>query len=415
MAQASARRVALAALSTWRTKEQFADAVIGHALANSELRTADRAFALELFYGVLRNLALLDFWIVQVRSRRIDVDLRDVLRLGLYQLLIANMPAHAAVYETVALAPKRQRPIVNALLRSASRNQKELIGKREALPLDLRTSHPKFLIERWQKAFGKEATEKLCTWNNTPPPIYARINQLKINYQGFLERYRAAKPLPEFTNLVEIPSPGRALAAGDCYVQDPSTVLACEVLQPQPGEKILDACAAPGGKTSYLAELMQNQGLLVACDRDPQRLQLLGENLNRLGVAISKIVSQDWTKSPISSEIKDSALFDRILVDAPCSNTGVMRRRVDVRWRLRPADFPKMQQRQLQIVRAVVPFLKPGGILVYSTCSLEREENEEVVQALLRESILQLEEERRCFPFVDHFDAAFVARFRRKV
>ena len=416
MAQTSARRVALAALRTWRTRKQFADAIIAHALAIGELRTPDRAFALELFYGVLRNLALLDFWIAQLRSRRVEVELRDVLRLGLYQLLIADTPAHAAVYETVALAPKRQRSIVNALLRSASRNQKELTEKGKALPLEVRTSHPKFLIERWQKAFGKEATEKLCVWNNTPPPIYARINQLKIDRQSFLERYRTAKPLLKITNLVELPSSGSALAAGDCYVQDPSTALACELLQPQPREKILDACAAPGGKTSYLAELMQNQGSLFACDRDPQRAQLLGENLNRLGVAISKIVRQDWTKPPISSEIKGSAPFDRILVDAPCSNTGVMRRRVDVRWRTRPTDFQKMQQRQLQIVRAVIPVLKPGGILVYSTCSLEREENEEVVQALLREmSILRLEEERECLPFVDHFDGAFVARFRKEV
>ena len=416
MAETSARRVALAALRTWRTKKQFADAIIAHALANGELRTIDRAFALELFYGVLRNLVLLDFWIAQLRNRRVDVDLRDVLRLGLYQLLIADTPAHAAVYETVALAPKRQRSIVNALLRSASRNQKELTEKGKARPLDVRTSHPKFLIERWQKAFGKEATEELCIWNNTPPPVYARINQLKIDRQSFLERYRAAKPLPKFRDFVELSSPGTALAAGDCYIQDPSTVLACKLLQPQPGENILDACAAPGGKTSYLAELMQNQGSLVSCDRDPQRLQLLGENLNRLGVGISKTVRQDWTKSPICSEIKGAAPFDRILVDAPCSNTGVMRRRVDVRWRLRPTDFHKMQQRQLQIVRAVVPLLKPGGILVYGTCSLEREENEEVVEVLLHEmALLHQEEERQSLPFVDHFDGAFAARFRRKV
>ena len=412
MAPTSARRVALAALRTWRTTRQFADAIVANALDKSPLQSADRAFAFELFYGVLRNLTLLDFWIANLRRARVDVDLRDLLRLGLYQLFIAKTPEHAAVYETVELAPKRQRAIVNALLRSAARTGPELRRKAKTQPLEIRTSHPKFLIERWAKAFGKKATEALCDWNNRPPPIYARINQLKTDLPTFLERYRTARTLPNVSNFVELPSPANALESGDCYVQDPSTLIPCEMLQPQAGEKILDACAAPGGKTSYLAELMEDRGLVVACDREQERLALLDENLQRLGVHIARIVCQDWTKPPASNEIL--ARFDRILVDAPCSNTGVMRRRVDVRWRLTPSDFFRMQARQIEIVRAVVPLLKPGGILVYSTCSLEREENEDVVRALLRAmSILQLEEERRSLPFSDHFDGAFAARFRR--
>ena len=152
--------------------------------------------------------------------------------------------------------------------------------------------------------------------------------------------------------------------------------------------------------------------LIVACDRERDRLHLLEENLSRLGVRIGKIIRQDWTMSPVTKEIK--APFDRILIDAPCTNTGVMRRRVDVRWRLKPADFVRMQRRQIEMVRAVLPLLKPNGILVYSTCSLEREENENVVQELLGQvSTLQLEEQRRSVPFVDHFDGAFAARFRR--
>ena len=414
MAHASARRVALAALRTWRTKRQFADTIIAESLANSRLRAGDRAFAFELFYGVLRNLTLLDFWIAQLRRPRVDVDLSDLLRLGLYQLFVTKTPEHAAVYETVELAPKRQRSVVNALLRAATRNRKELSEKAEAQPLKVRTSHPRFLIERWLKTYGKETTEKLCAWNNTPPPIYARINELKIDRGSFLKRYPHARTLPHIANFVELPSPQSAVDAGDCYVQDPSTAIGCELLQPQPGEKILDACAAPGGKTSYVAELMQNRGVIVACDRDRDRLQLLRENLSRLSVRIARIVRQDWSDPRISQEIQSEAPFDRILVDAPCSNTGVMRRRVDVRWRLRPADFLRMQKRQLEIVRGVLQLLKPNGTLVYSTCSLECEENEDVVRTLLREmSILTLEEQRRSLPFADHFDGAFVTRFRR--
>jgi 16S rRNA (cytosine967-C5)-methyltransferase len=410
--QTSARRVALAALKTWRKKTEFADTIISNLLSNAALESADRAFAVELFYGTLRNLTLLDFWIGELRSARVDVDLRDLLRLGLYQLFLANTPEHAAVYETVALAPKRRRPIVNGVLRSAIRRQ-ELRDVVNSQPLDVRFSHPKFLIERWNEQFGEIDAKALCEWNNRPPPIYARINQLTIDRQGFLERYRDAHSLPHVSNFVDLPSPAEALNRGDCYVQDPSTAIACELSQPQAGEKILDACAAPGGKTAYLAELMENNGLIVACDRDPDRLRLLEENVKRLGVGIVKSVRHDWTKDQIPSAIRADAPFDRVLIDAPCSNTGVMRRRVDVRWRLKPSDFARMRARQIQIVGAVLPLLKPKGTLVYSTCSLEREENEEVVRNLVEKmSILQLEEERWSLPFRENFDGAFATRFR---
>ncbi|HJX97732.1 MAG TPA: 16S rRNA (cytosine(967)-C(5))-methyltransferase RsmB [Chthoniobacterales bacterium] len=414
MAQTSARGVALAALRSWRNKNLFADAVISQALAKASLSSADRAFALELFYGVLRNLTLLDFWIRNLRPTRVEVDLRDVLRLGLYQLFVIGTAEHAAVNETVGLVPKAQRAIVNAILRSAVRERPTLRDQANAQPLEIRTSHPKFLIERWQKQFGAKATQTLCEWNNQPPLIYARINQLKIDRQTFLERYRDARPVANTSNFVELPSPSAALAAGNCYVQDPSTAIACDLLAPQPGEKILDACAAPGGKTSYLAEPMQNRGLILACDRDPDRLRLLDENLTRLAVQIAKIVQQDWTTNSIVPEILSAAPFDRILVDAPCSNTGVMRRRVDVRWRLKPTDFARMQVRQIEIVRAITPLLKKDGVIVYSTCSLEREENEEVVRELADSmSILRLEEEKFSLPFRDNFDGAYAAKMRR--
>lgn len=414
MAQTSARRVALVALRTWRKKENFADAIISKLLSEASLASPDRAFAVELFYGVLRNRTLLDFWVGELRLARIGLDLRELLRLGLYQIFITKTSAHAAVYETVALAPKRLRPIANAILRSATRRRRELQNKAKSQPFDVRYSHPKFLIDRWKKEFGDEATKALCQWNNQPPPIYARINGLKIDRQAFLERYRKARSVPNVSNFVELPSPTEALNQGDCYVQDPSTAIACELLQPKPGEYTLDACAAPGGKTSYLAELMGNQGLIVACDRDPARLQLLIHNLARLDVRIATIAEHDWTRDRIPEEIRSAAPFGRILIDVPCSNTGVMRRRVDARWRLQPADFLRMQARQVEIARAVLPLLKPGGILVYSTCSLEREENEHVVKQLLEKMpISKLEEERRSFPFRDRVDGAYAARLRR--
>jgi 16S rRNA (cytosine967-C5)-methyltransferase len=412
--QTSARRVALVALKTWRTKTEFADDIVSRLLSGAALESTDRAFAFELFYGTLRNLTLLDFWIRELRSVRVDVDLRDLLRLGLYQLFLAKTPEHAAVYETVAVAPKAKRPVVNAILRSAIRRRQDLADKANSQPLNVRFSHPQFLIDRWTEQSGEKAAKDLCEWNNLPPPIYARINQLKIDRKDFLERYRDARSQPDVSNFVDLPSPAAALNQGDCYIQDPSTAIACELLQAKPGERILDACAAPGGKTGYLAEMMANNGLIVACDRDPDRLHRLEENLHRLGVAIAKLIRHNWTADQIPNAIRFEAPFDRILIDVPCSNTGVMRRRVDVRWHLKPSHCARMHVRQIEIVRRVLPLLKPNGILVYSTCSLEREENEDVVRHLLETtSILQLEEERRSLPFRENFDGAFAARFRR--
>src|SRR5215510_147671 len=384
MAQRSARQTALAALALWRTEKRFADSIINGLLAKAELIPSDRGFALELFCGVLRNLTLLDFWIGCLRGSRVETDVRDILRLGLYQLFLLKTPQHAAVHETVAIAPPKQRPIVNGVVRAATRQRSDLLARADAQPLFVRTSHPQFLIGRWQQHFGAEHADELCEWNNRPAPIYGRINRLKINPETFLQLYPHSRPLTGIPDFVEFNTlPAAALASGHCYIQDPSTVIACHLLDPRPGEKILDACAAPGGKTSYLAQLMQNRGMIIACDRDPARLQILRDNIARLGATIVHPICQDWIGDGFSKEIALSAPFDRILVDAPCTNTGVIRRRIDARWRLRVEDFSRMPNDQFIITHAVLRLLKPGGVLVYSTCSLEPEENERVVRRLL--------------------------------
>ncbi|HJX26184.1 MAG TPA: RsmB/NOP family class I SAM-dependent RNA methyltransferase, partial [Chthoniobacterales bacterium] len=300
---------------------------------------------------------------------------------------------------------------------TALRSGDELLSQSNAQPLQVRTSHPEFLISRWEKTLGREATEALCAWNNRPPPIYGRINRLRIQLEQFLQIYPESQPISPCSDFVTFNAlPHEALNRGHCYIQDPSTALPCELLDPRPGEKILDACAAPGGKTAYLAEMMQNRGLIVACDRDPKRIDVLQENIARLDVGIIRTVCWDWVRDGVPSEIMSLGLFDRILLDAPCTNTGAMRRRVDVRWRLRPDDFSRMHKQQISILRVVVPLLKQGGILVYSTCSLEPEENEEVVEeALANLSMLRLERQEHCFPFRDSFDGAFAARLTKEV
>ncbi|HYY35098.1 MAG TPA: 16S rRNA (cytosine(967)-C(5))-methyltransferase RsmB [Candidatus Binatia bacterium] len=415
MAWLSARRLALTALRTWRKEKRFADSIVSDFLTKAELTESDRAFAFELFYGVLRNLTLLDFWIGCLRSARLDIDLRDVVRLGLYQLFLLKTAQHAAVHETVDLVPRRQRMIVNGMLRAAIRQQNELLARADAQPLFVRASHPQFLVERWQQHFGIQQAEELCKWNNLPAPIYARINLLRIDQTEFLQLYPESRPLPNHPNFVKVSSlPSAALEQGHCYIQDPSTTIAGQLLDPTPGERILDACAAPGGKTALIAERVKNRAFIAACDRDRLRVRAMHTNFQRLGVHIASVAQCDWLKASRSVFRSADGLFDRVLVDAPCSNTGVMRRRVDVRWRLTPTDFARMHERQIAIVRAVVRLLKPGGVVVYSTCSLEPEENEDVVQQILDSlPALRLAEEKRSLPFRDCFDGAFAAKLVR--
>ncbi len=409
---ASSRSLALDALQRWRRGTEFADRIVGEIFARSGLSSADRAFALELFYGVLRNLSLLDFWIARLRSEPVDDGTRDLLRLGLYQILLIETAAHAAVFETVELTRPRARSLVNAILRRALREKASLTKAAASQPLAVRFSTPEFLVEKWSRQFEAGAVEKLCQWNNEPAPVYARVNQLRMTVADFLARYPGSALAPGSRNFVSLREPAAALAAGDCYIQDPSTALACEMLQPAPGETVLDACAAPGGKAAYLAELMQDQGTLVAVDRDETRLQRVRDNFSRLGVSQARTVCCDWTNEE-SIRAADFAAqsFDRILVDAPCSNTGVMRRRVDVRWRLQPDDFARMPRQQLAILRNVAPLLRPGGSLVYSTCSLEPEENDGVIDTFLRETpAFRLTNRAETLPFRDAVDGAFAAR-----
>jgi 16S rRNA (cytosine967-C5)-methyltransferase len=218
------------------------------------------------------------------------------------------------------------------------------------------------------------------------------------------------------------------------YVQDPSTLLAVSELDPQPGESVLDLCAAPGGKLAYIAQLMRNEGRILACDNNSARLELLKENCARLGItcvetallstlaAPSSVPSAEAMlakedRPPVLRSALDeggSPLFDRILIDAPCSNTGVMRRRVDLRWRLRLEEIHRLQAAQLELLRQAAPRLKPGGTMVYSTCSLEPEENREVIARFLGQAPgFSLERERELLPFTDRVDGAYVARLRK--
>jgi 16S rRNA (cytosine967-C5)-methyltransferase len=407
-----ARKACVSALLEWEKGRTFSDEILHTMFARRALGAMDRAFVMETFFGVLRNLSRLDFLIAQLRDGSIDAETRAILRLGLYQVFHMRTAAHAAVNETVELSA-RARGLVNAVLRRALREQAALDAALAAAPISVRTSHPEFLVERWRREFGEEATNRLCAWDNEPAEVHVRANGLKVTPGELLRAGTDAARTDAHPRMLKVRAlPFSWIAHGLCYVQDPSTLLACDLLAPLAGERVLDACAAPGGKTSYLAELMHNEGRILACDLYESRVARLRENLQRLGVRNTQILVHDCMQAGAPLE---PASFDRILVDAPCSNTGVLRRRVDVRWRLTDEDFLRMPAQQLALVRRTATLLRPGGTLVYSTCSVEAEENDRLVeQAVAAIPGLRFLESRRTLPFVDGVDGAFAAKFTRE-
>ncbi|MCB1203963.1 MAG: 16S rRNA (cytosine(967)-C(5))-methyltransferase RsmB [Verrucomicrobiae bacterium] len=405
--ESPARRCALEALTEWEDTSRFAADILDHLSRRMRLSPQDRGLAQDLLYGVIRNFYLLDELIERFRRGAIKNQTRNLLRLGLYQLFKTDIAEHAAVNETVSLARQHERSLVNAILRSAQREKAALLAEIESWPLEDRCSHPAFLIDRWTAQYGPEATEALCRWNNEPPAVYARLNPLARDREA-LERVRSeiepsllGEAWPDFFRIEGAPN-AEWLRDGFIYVQDPSTSVACRLLDPKPGETILDACAAPGGKSALLAALMGSANNLHVADASESRIHSMRENLERLGIAPASIRQVDWNRS---GEGADLPAFDAILIDAPCSNTGVMRRRVDVRWRLDERDFERQAKPQLALVQSLSRLLKPGGRIVYSTCSIDRVENEDVVAA----SGLKLVETRTTLPWRDGFDGAFAA------
>ena len=365
------------------------------------MSTVDRALVTELFYGVLRHRAALDWRLAACSQRhlaRLAPPTLTLLRLGAYQLLfLSRVPASAAVNETVALTKRLSAPadvgFVNAVLRTLDRRRHELIVP-DLLerPLDHLTaeySHPVWLVRRWLKRFGVQRTLHLCRANNAIPPMTLRVNTLVTTRERLLDVLRQegveAAPCAVSPQGVVIrgtpPTATRAFAQGWYYVQDEAAQLVGLVVAPRPGERVLDACAAPGGKSIHLAELMGDHGEVVAADVKPDRLGLVAENCRRMGIKSVQTAAADLT------QVSDAARlgrFDRILVDAPCTGLGVLRRHPEAKWHKTEGLIARYAVTQRAILDAVAPLLTPGGVLVYSTCSTEREENEEVVTEFLR-------------------------------
>ncbi|OXY80374.1 16S rRNA (cytosine(967)-C(5))-methyltransferase RsmB [Oceanimonas doudoroffii] len=358
-----------------------------------EVAAKDRALLQELCFGTLRWYSRLDAMAKQLLDKPLKGKYQPVhalLLVGLYQLLYTRIPPHAALAETVAACKRLKadpfKGLVNGVLRNVQRQQHELEQKVDALP-QLRQAHPNWLVKRLQQAYA-EQWQDIMAANNCHPPMWIRVNEShhsRDQYAALLAEHGIeAFPDPVAAQALRLARPADVstlpgFAEGHCSVQDAAAQLAAQLLDAQPGELILDACAAPGGKTAHVLERQPALKQLVAIDMDPERLQRVYQNLERIGLEATVLQGDaarpaDWWQGP---------QFDRILLDAPCSATGVIRRHPDIKWLRRPEDIAQLAALQSRILDALWQQLKPGGMLLYATCSILPDENREQIKAFL--------------------------------
>ncbi len=370
----------------------FVDALLDKTHESFDAR--DSAFLRELVYGTLRNRARLDWVLNQFSAQRVektDAWTRNILRLGAYQLLFLDrVPVSAAVNTSVELAKKygKKHGYVNGLLRNLVRKRNSISEPHFEDPakrLAAAYSHPEWLVRRWLNRFGAEQAEILLRENNRPAPLVVRTNTLRTTRDGLKaaladQGVEAVETGMSDTGL-EITSPPaiRTLEAyqqGLFIVQDQAAQLVSRMLSPNPGETVLDACAAPGGKATHLAELMQNRGAIVALENDAIRMSRIDENSRRLGCTIVSLAAGD-------AALYRQGRYDKILIDAPCSGLGVLRRHPDGRWIKSESTIALRAGVQRRIIENCAHLLHPGGALVYATCTTEPEENEDVIDFFL--------------------------------
>jgi len=424
------RQIALQSLLRSQQTHRAVEPILSLEFRSAELSPADTGLCRELVSGGVRWRRLLD-WLIEraTEGREQRPVIREILRLGLYQIFfLSRIPEHAIVDESVRLAKAEnclgQAGFINAMMRRFLREREQItldIADLQKARPALGQSHPDWLYERWEERWGREKTIRLMEWNNQPAPTCARVNRLLTDPGSLAKRWEdegvevspidcdwaATGDLFHLRKHPPLESLG-SFSDGLFYVQDPSTLLSVSLLDPQPGQAVLDLCAAPGGKTCHIAERMKNEGQLNALDIRESRLKLLRENCDRMRVTCATLGQADETTA-------GEAKFDRVLVDVPCTNTGVIRRRLDLRWRLSPSQTKRLADEQLQLLVRAAAHAKPDGQLVYSTCSIEPEENEQLVARFLESNPgWQLAAERSLHPVENHTDGAYAARLTQQ-
>jgi len=399
-----ARHNALKVLNKLDQGDQTLDGILDAITSNtSNLSRRDRALFNALTYGVLRWRGRLDYIISQLSNRslkKIEPSVLNILRLGLFQIIYMDrIPDSATVNTAVELCRRggasRAAGFVNALLRNAAANHTSIVFptlQNDPIAFFSSThSLPAWLARRWLKRYNPETLTTLCNAMNAIPPITIRTNTLKttrheliLSLADDVEHIAAAPDTPDGITLNKLKRAIPDLPAfknGWFQVQDEAAQLVSLLLDPQPGESVLDACAGLGGKTAHLAQLMQNSGRIIAIDRDKRKLQQLVTEMQRLGISIVH-ASHHNLDSPL--EHKPQGDFDRILLDSPCSGLGVLRRNPDIKWKSSEADLKHHTAVQQQLLENLAPRVKPDGLLVYAVCSIEPEENEAVIDPFLK-------------------------------
>jgi 16S rRNA (cytosine967-C5)-methyltransferase len=398
------RKIALSVLNTLDRKRRTLDHIMEQTFAGqSGLIQRDRALLNALVFGTVRWRGYLD-WVIAHYSKtslnKIEAPVLNILRLGLFQVIFLDrIPLSAAVNTSAELAKSYGGRwvvgFVNALLRNAGRNHHNVVfpdsEKTPVAAMAARKAFPAWLIERWLERYGWQETGELCDAINTIPPVTIRANTLKTSrdvlqaaLKNQVARVRTLAYAPDGLafEAPQIPLADlQAFQDGWFQVQDEAAQLVALLLDPRPGDRVLDACAGLGGKTGHMAQLMQNQGLILAVDHQAGKLQRLSGEMQRLGISIVQTHSADLS---LNRQSVDIGVFDRILLDAPCSGLGVMRRNPDIKWVLSKKNLKYYNKRQTKLLENLAPLVKPSGLIVYAVCSMEPEENEMVIQGFTR-------------------------------
>jgi 16S rRNA (cytosine967-C5)-methyltransferase len=404
----------MAFTALWRVeaRESYAEIALDSIFNRHNPADRDKALATEITYGVLRWKLLLDFYLRQVSDRslkKIERKAMLALRIGAYQVMMLDrVPDSAAVNESVSLAPDKARGFVNAVLRSLAARKAGLEIpekiKDDVERLSITWSHPRWMVEQWVERFGYESAEALCVANNERPRLTLRVNTMRTGREAFLRILKKdgveARPgqWSPLAVIIEehVPVPGiPGYDDGLFAVQDEASQLAVLVLAPKPGEIILDACAAPGTKSLQIMQMMGGKGRVVAVDVHEGRLKRISSEALRLGIKNVTRVAADATKEIAFPKRLHGVKFDRVLVDAPCTGFGTIRRRPEIKWNRKPGDAKERGELQRAILENVSKLLKPGGTLVYSTCTITLEENEQAIAPLFHSGVFTQEDPGR--------------------
>lgn len=447
---ADARSCAVKILCRCERTDSYLEKLIDAELKNDTLNDFDKALLNEISHGVIRWMRRLDWFLngfYRGNYEKCLPEVRNALRVALYQILFLNkIPYSAAVNEAVEFIKRihgeKHAGVVNGLLRTIIRTLDALVWPTREIDevnyLGIVQSHPNWMVKRWINRFGFDETVKLCEENNRRPVMSLRVNNLKISnieFENYFKEknlfYRSGNYLDNFftTKTMSKIYTDEFFRKGFFSVQDESAGLVSKLLDPKKDELILDVCSAPGGKTSHISELMNNEGEIIAFEKYLSRLEVMAKNLERLGVKNVKKIHDDIC-NPESIELKEGLIgkADKILVDAPCSGLGVLSKKPDIKWKRELDDIYKLQKLQLEILESSVKYLKPSGVIVYSTCTTEQEENSDVIKIFLEKhpefsidnagkfvdvSIVNSSGCIELFPQVHNVDGAFSARLVR--